>query len=86
MCIRPQSDVNTVPPSCGLQVANTQLAARKRTRQNSTPPPPVPSAGLAQQALEADALRVRQGSQPIFFFSHIPESVRCHPRFVVTCQ
>ena len=33
--------------------------------------PPVPSTGLAKQALEADALRVRQASQLIsigFFF------------------
>ena len=42
----------------------TQLTARKRTRQNTTGPRP--SAGLAQQALEANALRVRQDSQLIF--------------------
>ena len=45
---------------------DTQLTARKRTRQNTTAP--VPFDGLAQQALEADAMRVRQGSQLIFLF------------------
>ena len=33
------------------------------------PPRPVPFAGLAQQALEADALRIRQDSQLILFIS-----------------
>ena len=52
----------------------TQLTARKRTRRN-TAPHPVPSAGLAQQTLDADALRVRQDSQMIFFLASAEEAL-----------
>ena len=55
------------PSSC----QHTAGSAQAHTTEFYTTP--VPSAGLAQQALEADALRVRQGSQPILFFPHTRE-------------